>query len=165
MTRPSRSVSPVGLLAAGLLCLAGAWPATAQTGHEHDHENAGAAVMSLQLDDGRKWATDESLRSGMAAIRDAFDADHPAIHHGTETDDQYQSLAGRIESQVRSIVATCKLPPAADANLHYIVADLMQGASLMRGRDPARTRHDGAALVHGALLAYDKYFDDPDFAP
>jgi hypothetical protein len=31
----------------------------------------------------------------------------------------------------------------------------------MRGQDPARTRHDGAALVHGALIAYGKYFDDP----
>jgi hypothetical protein len=30
----------------------------------------------------------------------------------------------------------------------------------MRGQDPAHSRHDGAARVHGALLAYPKYFDD-----
>lgn len=53
---------------------------------------------------------------------------------------------------------------AADANLHYVIADLLQGVSLMRGTDPARSRHDGAALVHGALLAYGKYFDDPGWA-
>ena len=146
-----------------LAALAFALPAAAQTAHEHEH--AGAAVANIQLDDGRKWETDDSLRSGMAAIRDAFDAHHPDIHRGSETADQYQALAGQIEAQVQSIVANCKLPPAADANLHYIVADLVQGVNLMRGQDPARTRHDGAALVHGALLAYGKSFDDPGFAP
>jgi hypothetical protein len=35
----------------------------------------------------------------------------------------------------------------------------------MRGKEPARTRHDGAALVHGALIAYGKYFDDPGWQP
>jgi hypothetical protein len=101
----------------------------------------------------------------MAAIRTAFEADHPAIHAGKETDAQYDALAGRIESQVESIVANCKLPPAADANLHLVVADLMQGVGLMRGSDPKKTRHDGAALVHGALAAYGKYFDDPAWKP
>jgi hypothetical protein len=74
-------------------------------------------------------------------------------------------LDGRIEAQVESIVANCKLPPAADANLHLVVADLLQGVSLMRGSDPAKSRHDGAALVHGALAAYGKYFDDPGWTP
>jgi hypothetical protein len=119
----------------------------------------------LQLDGERKWPTDESLRSGMAAIHAAFEADHPAIHGGTETDAQYDALAGSIEVQLNSIVAHCKLPPAADANLHYVIADLLQGVSLMRGQDPQRTRHDGAALVHGALIAYGKYFDDPGWKP
>jgi hypothetical protein len=31
----------------------------------------------------------------------------------------------------------------------------------MRGQDPQRSRHDGAALVHGALRAYGQFFDDP----
>jgi hypothetical protein len=123
------------------------------------------AVDNLKLDGAKKWATDASLRSGMAAIHTAFAADHPAIHAGTATDAQYDALAASIETQVNAIVANCKLPPAADANLHYVVADLMQGVSLMRGKDPQRTRHDGAALVHGALRAYPKYFDDPDWQP
>jgi hypothetical protein len=147
--------------AAALAASLVAAPAVAQAEHEHMHHSSGAAVAQLQLDDGRKWPTDPTLRSGMAAIQAAFDADHPAIHAGKETDAQYAALAGRIEAQVQAIVANCKLPPAADANLHYVIADLLQGVSLMRGEDPQRTRHDGAALVHGALLAYPKYFDDP----
>jgi hypothetical protein len=137
--------------------------ALAQQEHQHQHGQATAAVGQLQLDAGRKWPTDASLRTGMAGIRAAFDADHPAIHAGKESDAQYEALAARIESQVNDIVKNCKLPAAADANLHYVIADLLQGVSLMRGQDPARTRHDGAALVHGALIAYGKYFDDPDW--
>ena len=133
--------------------------------HEHHHDTSAAAIAQLTLDGERKWPTDESLRAGMAAIHAAFQADHPAIHAGTETDAQYTALAGRIESEVNSIVANCKLPAAADANLHYLIADLLAGVGLMRGQDPARTRHDGAALVHGALRAYGKYFDDPDWKP
>ena len=149
------------LLVAGLLCLASALPVVAQTAHEHEH--TGPAVANLQLDGGQKWQTDAALRSGMAAIRSAFDADHPALHAGRATDAQYAALADRIEAPGNSIVANCHLPAAADANLHYVIADLSGGVARMRGQDPARTRLDGAALVHGALIAYGKYFEDPDW--
>ena len=38
---------------------------------------------------------------------------------------------------MNDIVKNCKLPAAADANLHLVIADLLQGVSLMRGKDPA----------------------------
>jgi hypothetical protein len=148
---------------AGLVALAPS--ARAQHEHGHQHDTAMPAVSQLQFDGDRKWPTDESLRIGMAGIHAAFEADHPAIHAGQETDAQYEALADRIEAQVNAIVANCKLPPAADANLHYLIADLLQGVGLMRGLDPERTRHDGAALVHGALRAYGQYFDDPAWKP
>jgi hypothetical protein len=157
MHLPRSMVRLVAMLAACFFALT----AAAQAEHEHMHQSSAAAIAQLQLDQGKKWPTDPSLRSGMAAIQAAFDADHPAIHAGQETDAQYAALAGKIEAQVQGIVANCKLPPAADANLHYVIADLLQGVSLMRGEDPKRSRHDGAALVHGALTAYPKYFDDP----
>jgi hypothetical protein len=147
-----------------IACVSVVAPAVAQQAHQHQHGQATAAVGQVQLDAGKKWTTDASLRSGMAAIRGAFDADHPAIHAGTETDAQYAALADAIQSQVNSIVANCHLPAEADANLHYLIADLSQGVALMKGQDAARTRHDGAALVHGVLIAYGKYFDDPGWA-
>ena len=140
---------------AGLLLSATA-PNLALAQHEHQQQEAhgsGSAVAQLQLKDGQKWQTDAPLRLGMANIRAAFDADHPAIHAGKQTDDQYAALATRIDQQVKSIVANCRLPADADANLHFIVADLLQGVSLMRGEDKARSRHDGAAMIHGALNA------------
>jgi hypothetical protein len=135
-------------------------PVAADDSHqEHDHDQAGAMVANMQLDNGRKWPTDAPLRAGMAAIQAAFDTDHAAIHAGTESDAQYEALAGRIEAEVGNIIAQCQLSPAADANLHFAIGDLGRGVSLMRGEDPARSRHDGAALVHGALIAYATYFD------
>lgn len=151
------------VLATGVLALVATSGARAQHEHGHEHDSSTAAVTQLKLDGEKKWPTDASLRAGMSAIHAAFQADHPSIHAGKQTDAQYDALAGRIESQVNSIVANCKLPPAADANLHYVIADLLQGVSLMRGQDPKRTRHDGAALVHGALRAYGQHFDDPDW--
>jgi hypothetical protein len=145
--------------------MAAAIPGAARAQEMHQHMHGGGSVSQIRLDAGRKWPVDDSLRSGMAGIRKAFDADHPAIHAGKETDAQYDALAARIEAQVNDIVRNCKLPAAADANLHYVIADLLQGVSLMRGKDPARSRHDGAALVHGALLAYGESFEDPSWAP
>jgi hypothetical protein len=162
-------MKPMHLLAtlASLMLLAAA-PKLALAQHEHQphgmHGSSGA-VAQLQLKDGQKWQTDTPLRRGMANIRAAFDADHPAIHAGKQTDDQYAALATRIDQQVQSIVANCRLPADADANLHFVIADLLQGISLMRGEDTARSRHDGAALVHGALQAYGQYFDDPAWKP
>jgi len=164
MRTANRPTFLVMTLAATALALATAG-VRAQHGHGQDHDTATAAIVNLKLDGGEKWPTDASLRKGMAEIHAAFEADHPAIHAGKQSDAQYEALASRIEAQVNTIVANCKLPPAADANLHYVIADLLQGVSLMRGQDAQRTRHDGAALVHGALLAYGQYFDDPDWQP
>jgi len=158
--------NPLATLAS--LALLAAAPNLVLAQHEHQQHQmhgSGGAVAQLQLKDGQKWQTDASLRSGMASIRAAFDADHPAIHAGKQTDAQYATLASQIDQQVKSIVANCRLPADADANLHLVVADLLQGVSLMRGEDPQRSRHDGAALVHGALSAYGKYFDDPSWQP
>lgn len=161
--RPSLLVITLATAALGLTN--GSVGAQHEHEHGHDHDTATAAITNLKLDGGEKWPTDASLRKGMAEIHAAFEADHPAIHAGRQTDAQYDALAARIEAQVNDIVANCKLPPAADANLHYVIADLLQGVGLMRGQDAGRTRHDGATLVHGALRAYGQYFDDPHWKP
>lgn len=132
--------------------------------HEHGPANAEAAVAGLSLNGTARWPTDPSLRSGMAAIRTAFDADHAAIHAGKESDAAYATLAGTIEARVAEIVKSCHLPADADAQLHLVIADLLAGARLMKG-EPGQSRHDGAARVHGALIAYGRYFDDPGFSP
>lgn len=153
-----RLVHPAALLFASLIL---STPASAAETGEHMHHGTGGAVQQITLDDGRKWPTEESLRKGMAAIGAAFDEHHARIHAGTETTAQYAALAATIETEVKGIVANCHLPERADANLHFVIADLLQGAQWMRGAVEGHSPHDGAALVHGALLAYGRNFDDP----
>lgn len=104
---------------------------TVPTEHEqhsdHGHAATGAALVSqMQLNESRRWPTDASLRAGMLEIRTVFDAHHPRIHAGTQSDAEYDELSTIVEKSVNRIVGQCKLPAAADAQLHYVVGDLLR---------------------------------------
>jgi hypothetical protein len=147
-------------LAAVLACLALAiGPAAAAEHEEHAHGHD-ASAHKLELDHGKKWSTDAPLRQGMSAIRDAVAAEHHAIHHNKASLARYQALARKTDEQVAYMVANCKLPTEADANLHVILAELIAGSDLMKGKSKAKAR-EGAVKVIGALEAYPEYFDHP----
>jgi hypothetical protein len=96
----------------------------------------------------------------MGEIRTLVAADLGAIHAGKASPAQYQALGAAVEKKVGSIVAECKLPPAADAMLHLIVADLVAGADIMQGKTPGKPEA-GAHKVATAANAYGRYFDHP----
>lgn len=123
----------------------------------HSHE---AHPARLQLDHGKKWATDEALRRGMSAIRAAMAERIEAIHRNNMTSEQYRELGATVEQEVGRIVAECKLEPKADAMLHIVVADLLAGAEAMRGKIKAKPVA-GAHRVVQALNAYGKHFEHP----
>lgn len=125
----------------------------------HDH---GAASATLQFNAGKKWETDAPLRKAMGEIRQSMASSLHAIHENKLSTQAYGGLAKKVEGAVGDIVANCKLPPAADAQLHIVVADLLAGAEQMAGK---AKRMDGAVKVIGALDNYGKYFDDPGFQP
>lgn len=106
--------------------------------------------------------TDAPLRKAMGEIRQSIASSLHAIHENKFSAQAYGGLAKKVEGAVGDIVANCKLPPAADAQLHIVVADLLAGAEQMAGK--AR-RMNGAVKVIGALDNYGKYFDDPGFQP
>ena len=114
----------------------------------------------LTLDHGRKWGTDEALRRGMDEIRAALESRRKAIRASSLGASEYQALAGNVENQVAYIVANCKLPPAADANLHVVVAELVAAAGAMKGTSTADAAQ-GARRAIGAANAYGKHFDHP----
>jgi len=133
-------------------------PAPAATA-AHTHE---AAPAKLQLDHGKKWATDEPLRRGMGAIRAAMAERLDAIHRNKLTADEYRALGATVDQEVARIVAECKLEPKADAMLHLVIADLMAGAEVMQGKAKTKAKPlSGAHKVVQALNAYGKYFDHP----
>jgi hypothetical protein len=124
--------------------------------HEHGH---GAGAAKLELNHGKKWQTDAALRKGMEGIRSALAADLEAIHGNKATAKQYKALAKRIEGEVAGIVQNCKLEPEADAQLHVVIAELVEGAEAMEGKHKAGARRAGAERVAKALNAYGEHFD------
>jgi len=124
------------------------------------HAHGAGAPSKLALDHGKKWSTDEPLRKNMGEIRAALAAKHQGIHKGTLTPEDYKALGTLVEARVGTIVAECKLAPAADANLHLIVAELIAGADAMQGK--AKTKPAaGAVQAVRAVNQYGKFFDHP----
>ena len=149
------------LLAAGALALTASvlsLMALAADPHSHGHD---AAPAKLQLDQGKKWATDDPLRKGMTSIREAVHGAPAPLHKATAKPEAYAELGNRVEAQVGVIVKECKLPAAADAQLHIVVADLVAGADAMKGAKTAKAGQAGLIKVDGALKNYGRYFDHP----
>lgn len=124
--------------------------AVSAQGHSHDEGQS----AQLTLDNGKKWATDDSLRQGMSRIRDALQAELPAIHSGKATGEQYQALAQKVNDQLAFMVKNCRLEPKADAMLHLILADIIASADIMQA-------HQGVVKIVHALENYAAYFDHP----
>lgn len=130
--------------------------------HHHHDPSDGPAVTALKLNDGKKWKIDEPLRVSMEAIRNELAKAWEPIHDSTYTAAQYKALGERIEAQIALIVSNCRLPPDADAQLHYVVADIVNGATMMKtDKKPI----NGAIRVVGALGAYPKFFEHAGWKP
>lgn len=123
------------------------------------HEHAGHG--KLTLDHGKKWSTDEALRTGMNNIRNQIKPRLGAIHSGKLTKAQYSELAQKIEAEVGYIVANCKLEPKADAMLHLVIADIGAGVDAMAGKSASLRPAQGAAAVVTALNEYSRFFSHP----
>lgn len=128
------------------------------------HQHAAGEPSKLVLDHGKKWATDEPLRKNMIEIRVALAAREAGIHKGTLTPDDYKALGVLVEARVATIVAECKLEPAADANLHLIVAELLAGADAMQGKSKTKPGA-GAVKAVRAVNEYGRYFNHPGWKP
>ncbi|RLJ62711.1 hypothetical protein [Sulfurisoma sediminicola] len=136
-------------------------PAKAAESHDHRHE---AAPAKLQLNQGKKWASDATLRQAMAAMRAELAGKLHAIHKGSLAREDYAALGKSIEGQIGAIVSQCKLEPKADAMLHIVIADLAGAAEVMQGKaagQPADAAHRAAL----ALNSYGKYFAHPGWQP
>ena len=131
-----------------------------QAAESHHHHHGAAEPAKLQLNAGKKWATDEHLRLAMSEINQAVAKALPAIHKNQFGDSDYQALAATVSAKVGYAVEHCKLDAKADAMLHLVIADLMAGAESMEGKT-TNSRHDGAVLVLKALTSYGKYFQHP----
>ncbi len=148
------------LLAPIVIALGLALGAPAFAAEPHAHEAAGA--IQLRLDNGKKWPTDDVLRSGMGEIRAAMAESLPSIHQNLFTPQQYDGLADRIQTQIDYVVGNCKLPEEADQQLHLVIEQVIDGVAEMKdttGRD------QGAVKIVRALAQYGEYFDHAGWRP
>ena len=133
-----------------------ATPALAVT--EDAHDAHGAAGLELSLDDGQKWQTDPPLRAAMETIRNAA---APVADDDAASSAEYGALSAAVQSQVDYMIENCELPPDADAQLHVLLGQVIEGAEQLAGDEPEA----GMTAVVGALEAYDVYFDHDGWEP
>ena len=145
------------LAAVVLVVTATSGQAVSAAEEQHHHGESSAMVHKLELNAGKKWATDAALRQSMDDINQAMAKALPLIHKDRFGDSDYAALATTINQKVGYAVEHCKLDAKADAMLHLVIAELMAGAEIMEGKTTA-ARHDGAVRVRQALESYGKYF-------
>lgn len=129
---------------------------------KHAHGKHSGTALELTLNHGKKWPTDTALRRGMDAMRSAIEMSLGQIHTGRFTSADYTALADRLQQQVDYVTANCKLSEKADAQLHLVLAEILEGMDAMRnGSD----RSQGALRAASALDAYGRHFNHPNWAP
>ena len=150
----------IGLLLANPAFAAG----TADQSHDHHqhHDHASHDDAGMVLDQGERWATDAALRKGMERVRATFVEALPAYKRGELSSEAATDVARAIDDHVAFLVENCKLEPAADAVLHVLVAELLQGAAGLR---QAPQSGEGLPRIHGALRDYPVYFAHPGWVP
>ncbi len=148
--------SPILLLIAGVLAL----PLMLQA-EPASHEHGASTPRKLELNAGRKWATDAALRKGMIAIRTLVGTALPAAHADKLTPAQYDALANDVNMQITYMVRHCKLEPRADAQLHLIIGDIAKGVEAIQGKHSGKSRPLGVVEVSRALNTYGEFFNHP----
>ena len=139
--------------------LGSAGPGFAIEPHAHSDK---AAAVKLQLNHGKKWQTDEALRRGMNEIRAAMTEALTPIHENVFTPAQYDALAARTQAQIDYVVSNCKLPEAADQQLHIVLEQMINGVAEMKA---TTGRDQGAVKIVRALGQYGDYFNHAGWRP
>ena len=122
------------------------------------HEHHTVAKSTIKLNAGNKWTTDVPLRKAMTALSTTVAATLPNAHAGTATAADYDALSREAKAQVVYIVQNCKLDAKADAQLHTIIADILNGAKVAEGKEAGAERAEGVVQIAQALNTYGKYF-------
>lgn len=152
-----------GACAAVLLGLLAAGGVARSTEQSPAHGTHAQDTVALTPNPGRAWPTDAFLRQGMGQMRTAMADALPAIYAGQYPAPRYAVLAKRLDGQVAFIVTNCRLEPAADAQLHRVLAQVSAGSEAMQRGGDARQREAGALRVVQALNAYGEHFNHPDW--
>lgn len=128
--------------------------------HDHSHDHAGGENVKLELNDGKKWATDEPLRKGMDILHKEVIPLYKAYNDKSLTEADAKAYAGTIRAQIDFFFKNCSLEPKADAVLHIVLAELIRAAGVLE-KEPLS--EEGIPAVVNALHSYEAHFDHPNF--
>lgn len=162
MTKRNKLIGMAGLFA-GLL-----WGTAIPVGaaeHHHGHDEHQAAASELKPNQGKKWAGDDALKRGMNGIRNQVAAHLHAEQAGKAGPAQYEHLAKGVHKELESIFQNCRLNKEADAALHQILAQIIDGVAIMEGKQAGTKQGDGVMKIASALDVYPTYFLHPGWKP
>lgn len=125
------------------------------------HDHGAAAPQKIELNAGKKWATDAPLRKAMTGIKASVDRTLPAAHAGKAKAADFDAFGQAVTAQVAYIVENCKLDPKADEQLHTVIGEILQGTEMAQGKQGEQERASGVVKVAQALNAYGSHFQHP----
>ncbi|MCO5143616.1 MAG: hypothetical protein M9962_11045 [Oligoflexia bacterium] len=125
----------------------------------HDHQNHTNLSRELRLDGGKKWVTDKSLRFNMSAIHQHIKINLPKIDDQKLTSEEYLLLSEKINSNIKNIFKTCRLPAKADAQLHIILVNMMRSNDILKSKTGTVEKNHAIHEILSAYKMYLEYFD------
>ena len=128
---------------------------------EHQHDDMHG--VELQLNAGQKWQTDAPLRQAMGKIGQSVNMALTDIHNNQLDAAGYAALTEQVHTQVAYMVENCQLEPQADAQLHIVIARLIDSAEHMQKHSDLKDKRQGAVQLLGALNNYATYLSDAEF--
>lgn len=138
---------------------------SATAADDHHHHSDPKSSVQLKLDNGKKWPTDAALRDGMNQIKKLMEAQAQAIHKNTLSAAKYTTLAGSVSKATADIFKNCKLNQDADAVLHIILAQILDGMKAMKSAAKIEDQRAGAVKIVTALEQYPQYFSHEGWVP
>ena len=128
-----------------------------------EHKHQAMESVELQLNAGQKWDTDVPLRQAMGEISQTLNTALDDIHNNQLDAAGYDVIAEQVNQQVAYMIENCQLEPQADAQLHIVIARLVDSAQRMHSHSEVQEKRKGAVQLVGALDDYAKYFNDTEF--
>jgi hypothetical protein len=133
----------------------------AEDPHATHQKNEMQPSIGIQLNQGKLWTTDASLRQGMERVREAAFLAEKSSVNGTLEEAQAAALAASTDSALAFMFEHCKLESEADANLHILLERLMHATAMLK-KDTHTT--EGLAQILDVLESYPLYFNHPEWS-
>lgn len=130
--------------------------------HKHAHHHHGETKgnekkdSALVLNNGKKWAVDETMRENMDKIHTGLVKLLNLEEKKSATNKDYQELHSLIYSSTEKIIENCKMEPMQDQAYHVILEEMFQVAEDLKSETKQKTASQN---LISSMVKYMKFFD------